>query len=189
MNEKGKIMSAAQIIYPLIFIFAIYFIYSNIKNNLKYKKEDIKILLYLNQDDKTRHLISTIVIFLIISMTGFLLMGTLISKTFTVETFFTMVLLPLLMVLLYVPLTKKTMVSTLGVHKRGALIRWENIKGVNYLKPNEKDKVKARLIYSFAGKDTSVELTFNKDDEQFEAFKEAVKEYRNIKKKEKKSGK
>lgn len=182
-------MTAAQIIYPLIFIFAIYFIYLNFKNNLKYKKENMKTLFYLNQDDKTRHLISGMVIIFVIALTGFLLAGTIVTNTFTVETFFTMVLLPILMVLLYMPLTKKTMISSLGIHKRGALIRWEDIKGVNYLKPNEKNQTKAKIIYAFAGRDTSIEVTFNKDDDQFEAFKEAVKEYRNIKKKEKKSGK
>lgn len=182
-------MSAAQIIYPLIFIFAIYFIYLNFKNNLNYKKEDMKILFYLDNDDKIRHLISTIVIIFIAALTGILLIGTIIAKTFTLETFFTTVLLPLLMILLYVPLTKKTMISNLGIHKRGALIRWEHIKGVNYLKPNEKNQTKARIIYAFAGRDTSIELTFNKGDSQFETFKEVVKEYRNIKKKEKKSGK
>lgn len=182
-------MSATQIIYPLIFAFSIYFIYSNFKNNLKYKKENMKTLFYLNEDDKTRHLISTIVIIFIVFLTGILLIGIISTKSFTIESFFTMVLLPLLMVLLYIPLTKKTMVSTLGIHKRGALIRWADIKGINYLKPNEKNKVKAKIIYAFAGRDTSIELTFNKDDVQFETFKETVKEYRNMKKKEKKSGK
>lgn len=182
-------MNASQLIYPLIFIFAIYFVYSNLKNNFKYKKENMKPLFYLNEDDKTRHLISTIVIIFIVILTGFLLMGIISSGGFTLESFFTLVLLPLLMVMLYVPLTKKTMVSTLGIHKRGALIRWADIKAVNYLKPNEKDQVKAKIVYAFAGRDTSIELTFKKEDAQFEYFKETVKEYRSSKKKEKKSGK
>lgn len=182
-------MSASQIIYPLIFIFAIYFVYSNFKNNLKYKKENMKPLYYLNEDDKTRHLISTVVIIFVVIITGILLVGIIQTNGFNLSTFFTTVLLPLLMILLYIPLTKKTMISNLGIHKRGALIRWDDIKGVNYLKPNEKNQVKAKIIYAFAGRDTSIELTFNKDDSQFEPFKETVKEYRNAKKKEKKSGK
>ncbi|MGD9568373.1 MAG: hypothetical protein AB7V48_08605 [Sedimentibacter sp.] len=182
-------MTATQIIYPLIFVFAIYFVYSNTKNNLKYKKENIKTLFYLEEDDKTRHKISTMVIIFVIVLTGFLLIGIISTNTFTLESFFTMVLLPLLMVLLYLPLTKKTMISNLGIHKRSALIRWEDIKSVNYLKPNEKNQTKVKIIYAFAGRDTSIDLTFKKDDSQYEPFKEAVKEYRNIKKKEKKSGK
>lgn len=182
-------MNATQIIYPLIFIFAIYFIYSNFKNNLKYKKENIKPLFYLTEDDKTRHLISTVVIIFVVILTGILLVGIIKTNGLNLETFFTTVLLPLLMVLLYIPLTKKTMISTLGIHKRGALIRWNDIKSVNYFKPNEKNQVKTKIIYTFAGRDASIELTFNKDDSQIEIFKETVKEYRNVKKKEKKSGK
>lgn len=182
-------MEATQLIYPIIFIFAIYFVYSNVKNNIKYKKENMKPLFYLNQDDKTRHMISTIVIIFVISLTSILLVGIINNKSFTLESFFTMVLLPLLMVMLYVPLTKKTMVSNIGIHRRGALIRWDDIKGVNYLKPNEKNQIKVKILYVFAGRDTAIELTFNKDDSQIEALKETVKEYRNSKKKEKKSGK
>lgn len=182
-------MNASQLLYTLIFIFAIYFVYSNLRNNLKYKKENMKTLFYLNEDDKTRHLISIMVIIFIIILTVFLLIGIISSGNFASETFFTLVLLPLLMVMLYIPLTKKTMVSTLGIHKRGALIRWDDIKGINYLKPNEKNHVKAKIVYAFAGRETSAELTFNKDDSQLESFKETVKEYRSAKKKEKKSGK
>lgn len=182
-------MSGAQIIYPLIFIFAVYFVFSNFKNNLKYKKENMKTLFYLNEDDKTRHLISTVVIIFVVMITVILLVGIIQTNGFNLAAFFTTVILPLLMVLLYLPLTKKTMISTLGIHKRGALIRWDDIKGINYLKPNEKNKVKVKIIYPFAGRDTSMDLTFNKDDSQIEIFKETVKEYRNAKKKEKKSGK
>ncbi|HAQ41536.1 MAG TPA: hypothetical protein DCM73_12390 [Clostridiales bacterium] len=182
-------MSAAQIVYPLIFIFAVYFIYSNFKKSLNYKKENMKVLLYLEDDDKTRHLISNLVIMFIIFIAVFLVIGTIRINNFTAESFFTMILLPVLMVLLYIPLTKKTMVSSLGIHKRGTLIRWEEIKGVNYLKPNDKNKVKVRIIYVFAGRDTAMELTFEKDNSQLESFKETVKEYRSSKKKGKKSGK
>ena len=37
--------------------------------------------------------------------------------------------------------------------------------------------------------DKQIELTFDKDDSQIEALKETIKDYRNSKKKEKKSGK
>lgn len=182
-------MNAGQIFYPLIFIFALYFVFLNIKNNLKYKKENIKPLYYLNEDDKTRRKISFLVIIVVVFLTVFLLVGILNTNSLTIESFFTMVLLPFLMVVLYIPLTKRTMISNLGIHKRGALIRWSDIKGVNYLKPNEKNQAKAKISYAFANRDASVVLTFNNEDSQFESFKETVKEYRSAKKKEKKSGK
>ena len=49
-----------------------------------------------------------------------------------------MAILPVLVITLYIPLSKKTMISTLGIHKRSNLIRWADIKGINYLKPDEK---------------------------------------------------
>ncbi|HBV68208.1 MAG TPA: hypothetical protein DEF04_08515 [Clostridiales bacterium] len=182
-------MKSSQIIYPLIFILAIYFIYSNLKNSLKYKKENMKPLLYLNNDDKTRRKLSTIVIMFVLVLTVFLVAGTISTGSFTAETAFTILVLPVLMAVLYIPLTKRTMVSTLGIHKRGGLIRWEEIKGINYMKPDEKNIVAAKVLYSLMGKDITTELKFHKDDESLAIFKETVKEYRNSKKKEKKSGK
>lgn len=182
-------MEASQILYPIMFIFSIYFIFSNYKNNLKYKKENMKPLFYLKDDDKIRHTISNLIIIFILVITLILLIGIISANNFTVETFFSMIVLPLLLVFLYIPLTKKTMVSTLGIHKRGALVRWEDIKGVNYLKPNAKDQVLVKVIYGFSRRDLTIELKFNKDDANLEKFKESVKEYRNNKKKEKKSGK
>lgn len=179
-------MNSAQIIYPLIFILAIYFIYSNLKNSLKYKKENMMPLLYLNEDDKTRRKLSTVIIMFVLVITGFLIAGTMSTGSFTAESAFTIVVLPVLMAVLYIPLTKKTMVSTLGIHKRGGLIRWEEIKGINYMKPNEKNMVAAKILYSLAGKDITAELKLGED---VQLFKETVKEYRSGKKKEKKSGK
>jgi hypothetical protein len=81
------------------------------------------------------------------------------------------------------------MISTLGVHKRSNLVRWEDIKGINYLKPDAKDKVKVKISYMLMNRDTSIALTFLKDDPQLEKFKEYAKTYRSTKKKDKKSGK
>ena len=181
---------ASQIIYPILFIVVIYFIFVNFRNNRNYKKQNMKILFYLKDDDKIRQTLSNILIIFILAMTGFLIVGMINTKEkFSLESIFTMIVLPILMIALYIPLTKKTFISTLGIHKRGGLIKWEDIKGVNYLKPNEKGMVIVKIIYSLMSKDISADLTFNKDDELLVTFKETVKEYRNSKKKEKKSGK
>lgn len=182
-------MNAMQIIYFLIFVFSIYFVYSGFKNNLKYKKENMKPLLYLDADDKTRHMIGNGIIILIVAIASFLAINTVRTGVFTLEIFFMTLIFPVLMVLLYIPLIKKNMVSTLGIHKRGALIRWNEIKAVSYLKPDKKDRVKVKIIYTYSGRDTSTELTFGKDDSQLGTFRETVKEYRRNRKKENKSGK
>lgn len=182
-------MTASQILYPIMFIAVIYFIYSNIRNNLKYKKENMDVLLLLNEDDKKVHFMSSLLMAILIGATGILIFGLINSKTYNMEDILIMGVLPVLMAALYIPLSKKTKITTLGIHKRSYLIRWEDIKGINYHKPDAKNKVKVKILYYRINKDTSAELTFLKDDPQLEQFKELVKTYRNTKKKDKKSGK
>lgn len=181
---------ASQILYPILFILVIYFIFVNFRNNMSYRKQNMRVLLQLKDDDKKRQKISNILIIFILTMTAFMVVGMLnANEQFDLESISTMVVLPLLMIALYVPLTKKTSVSTLGIHKRGTLIKWENIKGINYLKPNDKGMVIVKVLYSVMSKDLTAEITISKDDETLELFKETVKEYRNSKKKDKKSDK
>ncbi len=180
---------ASQIIYPILFILVIYFIFVNVRNNMNYKKQNMKVLFQLKDDDKKRQTFSNILIVFILAMTSFLIFGMINAKEkFNLEATFTMIVLPVLMVALYIPLTKKTFISTLGIHKRGGLIKWEDIKGINYHKPNEKGMVIVKVVYTLMSKDATADITFKKDDELLETFKETVKEYRN-KKKDKKSGK
>lgn len=180
--------NTTSMIYLMIFVILIFFIFTSLNNSIKYKKENMKVLLNLNEDDKRMRIISIALMSFMIFASIFLIIGVIQAKTYGYEELLTMVVLPILMIILYLPLSKKTKVSNLGIHKRSYLIRWETIKGVNYLKPNEKNIIKVKLLYNNGTKEASVELIFKKDDEQIETFKEIVKEYRN-KKKDKKSGK
>ncbi|MDF2617230.1 MAG: hypothetical protein K0Q47_1886 [Sedimentibacter sp.] len=182
-------MDFASITYLLMILLITFFITTNVRNNMKYKKENMQILMNLNADDKSTHLISSIVMIVLIIFSGFAIIGMINTKTYTEESVLGMVILPLLMIFLYVPMLKKTKVSNLGIHKKNYLIRWEDIKGLNYLKPDAKDKVKAKILYTVGTRDTSVEVTFMKDDQQLEEFKELVKEYKSSKKKSNKSKK
>lgn len=181
---------ASQIFYPILFILVIYFIFKNFKNNMNYKKLNMKVLFQLKDDDIKRQKMSSILIVFILGMTAFLFAGMInTGEKFDLESIATMIVLPLLMVALYIPLTKKTYVSNLGIHKRGGLVKWDDIKGVNYNKPNEKGMIIVKILYTIMSKDTSADITIHKDDEILDIFKETVKEYRNIKKKDKKIGK
>ncbi len=182
-------MTASKILYPLMFIVILYFIYSNIRNNIKYKKENMEILLQLNEDDRKVHFMSSMLMTVMIVATGILLIGLLTSKTYKKEDILVMGVLPVLMIALYVPLSKKTKISTLGIHKRSYLIRWEDIKGINYNKPDAKNKVKVKVLYLSLNRDITADITFVKNDPQLEEFREIVKTYRNTKKKDKKIGK
>lgn len=181
---------ASQILYPILFILVIYFIFINFKNSMNYRKQNMKVLFQLKDDDKKRQTLSNILIIFILSMTAFMVVGMLNSnEKFDLESISTMIVLPILMTGLYIPLTKKTFVSTLGIHKRGGLIKWSDIKGVNYLKPNEKGMVNVKVLYTVTSRDITANVSINKDDAILDTFKETVKEYRNSKKKDKKSGK
>lgn len=182
-------MTAAKIFYPLMFIIILYLIYSNIRNSIKYKKENMEVLLLLNEDDKRVHFMSTMLMTVMIVATGILLFGLLSSKTYKIEDILIMGVLPVLMIALYVPLSKKTKVSTLGIHKRSNLIRWEDIKGIDYTKPNAKNKVMVKVLYNSFNRDITADIAFIKNDPQLEQFKNIAKTYRNTKKKDKKIGK
>lgn len=180
---------ASKFIYPIIFILAVYFMYTNLKNNLTYKKLGMVSLFYLKDDDRGRQRFAFIVIAFVLALAATLITGTIRYKQeFNVEHVFTMIVLPLVMLILYIPLTKKTYVSNLGIHKRGSLIKWENIKSINYLKPDDKGIVLIKIIHTMMSKDVSTNLSINKEDTILETFKITAKEYRS-KKKDKKSGK
>ena len=183
-------MSGSTIIYSVMFVVVIYFIYSNAKSSIQYKKENMEILLQLNNDDKKMRFISSLVIVIMTGFTGILFFGMISTKTYTAENIMVMILLPLSMVVLYMPLSRKTRISTLGIHKRSFLIRWEDVKTIQYLKPDEKNNIKTKITYTALSKDVSADILFLKNDPQLEEFKELAKTYNKKKdKREKKSDK
>lgn len=182
-------MKASSILYPIMFFIVLYFIFSNIKNNIKYKKENMEVLLLLTEDDKRVHFMSTLLMTVMIVATGILVFGMINAKTYGTEDILIMGVLPVLMAALYIPLSKKTRISTLGIHKRSNLIRWAEIKGINYSKPNAKNKIKVKVLYSIHNRDTNMELVFLKNDPELEQFKELAKTHRNTKRKDRKNDK
>lgn len=182
-------MNTSTIIYPLLFIALVYLLVSDIRKNIKYKKENMEVLLQLDSDDKIARLITSLLTAIMIGATAIFIFSIIYLKTYTIEDIAIMVVLPLMMIILYIPLSRKTRVSTLGIHKRSNIIRWEDIKLVNYLKPDSKNRVKARIVHSNFSREASIDLTFMKNDSQLEEFKEIAKKYRFNKKKGNKSGK
>jgi hypothetical protein len=172
-------MTAASIFYPILTIVLLYILFKNIKKSISYKKENMQVLLLLNEDDRRFRLMSRLLMAVMILLTGIMIRGLMETKTYTSEDVMIMAILPVLVITLYIPLSKKTMISTLGIHKRSNLIRWADIKGINYLKPDEKNKVKVKIVYMLMNKDVSMNLTFLKDDPQLEDFKEHAKSYKN----------
>jgi hypothetical protein len=159
------------------------------RNSAKYKKENMETLFMLEDDHKGRRIFGIVLIILMALVAAYLITAMQINEEFkVVDAIYTLITL-ILFIILYLPTTKKTKITTLGIFRRTNLTRWEDIKGINYGKPNEKGIQKIKILYKTSYRDTDMDLTFKKDDAQIEQFKNAAKEYRNNKKKDKKIGK
>lgn len=181
-------MKIGSLLYPVMLVACAFLLYSNLKKRRQYKRENIEILFALNEDDKGMRMVSNTMLLLIVVYFGLVLVDIVrFNRLFTAETLY-VIILPFLFAILYIPLSKKTKVTTLGIIKRSNLIRWQEIKGIDYLKPDAKGKQKVRILFKGSYKDMQQEMSFAKDDEQLELFKNTAKEYRNNKK-DKKIGK
>lgn len=181
-------ITITSLFYPVMIIVCLFIIYSNERKRRQYKKESMEILFFLNEDDKIMRVTSRLLLVFMILSSGAVLLESFKTKgLYSIETI-TMAFLPIVFIVLYVPLSKKTKITTLGIYKRLNLIRWDDIKGVDYIKPDSKGRQKAKILYKTSYRDMILDIVFRKDDEQLEEFKKAAKEYRS-KKKDKKVGK
>jgi len=186
--EGNNNMNVTSLFYPVMIIVCLVMIYSNAKKHKQYKKENMEILYLLNEDDRTMRLASKLLLAFMVLSSGFVFIDTYRRMGMFSTEALTMIILPFALIALYIPISTKTKVTTLGIFKRQNLIRWDDIKGIDYIKPDLKGKQKVKLLYKTTYKDMSLELMFRKDDEQLELFKNTAKEYRN-KKKDKRIGK
>lgn len=182
-------MNSQTLLYSMTIIFGLFFLYSNLKSSMRNKKENMQVLYHLNDDDKIMRNISRGVLVFMIFSTFVTFQLSFASTGINSQNIF-MMLMPILLVVLYLPLSKKTRVTNIGVLKRNALVRWDDVKGINYLKPNEKGLIKVKVLHKTStNKDATMELVFKNGDDQLDMFKNTAKEYRNNKKKDKKSEK
>lgn len=181
-------MKISSFLYPLMLVACGFLLYSSLKKRNQYKKENMEFLFALNEDDKGMRMISYTMLMLIVVYFGLVLFD-IVRKTmsFTADAVYAVVL-PAMFVILYIPLSKKTKVTTLGIIKRSNLIRWQEIKGIDYIKPDARGRQKVKILFRGPYRDLNQELSFAKDDEQLELFKNTAKEYRSNKK-DKKIGK
>lgn len=175
-------MGVSTFIYPMLIVICLFVVISNVKNSMKYKKENIKELFNLHEDDKTMRIVSSLMLVFLIVSSVFTLLDTSKTKGLISLDSLYVVLLPVLFVILYLPMSKKTRVTSLGIIKRTNLIRWEDIKGIDYLKQTIKGKQYVRILYRGPYKDLVIGIAFKQNDDQYELFKNTAKEYRNNKK-------
>lgn len=175
-------MGGVSFVYPMLIAICLFIIASNVKNSRKYKKENMNVLFNLNEDDKTMRIVSSLMLVFLIISSIITLADTAKTKGLISTDSLYVVLLPLLFIILYLPMSKKTRVTTLGIFRRTNLIRWEDIKVIDYLKQSVKGKQLVKILYRGPYKDLMIAIAFKQDDEQYELFKNTAKEYRNNKK-------
>lgn len=181
-------MNTQSLLYSMIIVLCLFFLYANVKSYISNKKDNMEILYKLNNDDKTMRIVSKALLVFMVFSTFITYQASFAATGMNTENILMMVM-PFLLIVLYLPLSKKTRVTTTGVMKRNSLVKWYDIKGIDYKKPDAKGKIKVKLLHKTSyNRDGVMELTFNSDDEQLELFKSTAKEYRN-KKKDKKIGK
>lgn len=177
MNEMTSLF------YPVAMVICVFMVYSNYSKMQKYKKANMEVLYVLEQDGKTiRTISSTFLIFII--LTSVITIYDTVSKTglSSAETV-SVVFLPIMFIVLYIPLSQKTKITTLGILRLLILIRWEDIRGIDYLKADSKGKQKVKIAYRISNRDAVIELLFHEKDAELELFKQSAKEYRNKKNK------
>lgn len=181
-------INVTSLFYPVMIIVCLVMIYSNAKKSKQYKKENMEILYLLNEDDRTMRLASKLLLAFMILSSGFVFVDTYKRMGLYSTEALSMIILPFALIALYIPLSTKTKITTLGIFKRQNLIRWVDIKGIDYIKPDIKGNQKVKVLYKTVYRDSSLEIMFKKDDEQLDLFKNTAKEHRN-KKKDKRIGK
>lgn len=175
-------MNMTTIFYLVAIAVCIVMIYMNAKKNMEYRRDNMEVLYTLNKDGKGMRTIARVfLIFMCLASAASLYDGMYRYGLVSFETL-QFVMLPLLFIILYIPLSQKTKITNLGINRNGNLIRWSDIKGIDYLKTDDKGRSKARILYKTSYKDMTQEIIFDKSDPQLDKFKQTAKEYRNKKK-------
>jgi Ca2+/Na+ antiporter len=175
-------MDGTVLLYSILIVFCAFLVYSAFKKQRQYKKEEIKTIFSLNFDDRVMRITCVFMLVFLVLVSSVAIYNSLYVLNMPKLDAFYLVILPIMFIILYIPLTQKTKITTLGIVKRNNLIRWGSIKGVDFTKPDNRGKQKAIIIYKAAYKDGKIVLNFLQNDEQFEMLKNTAKEYRSNKK-------
>lgn len=172
--------------YLLIFITGVLLIISNLRKIVNLKKEKLEIIQVLDQDNKVIRTIGLIFFIIMAISISFLIYGMIQTKVILQNEIYQIVIMGVIFIGVYLPLVAKTKLTNKGVIKNLLLIKWDDIKAVEYLKPI-KNKSKIRISYlAKINRPIRVDIVFITDSEEYNKFKEVVKESRKKGKKGKK---
>lgn len=158
--------------YLSLIILCILFIYIEVKNNKEHKRKNIKVLFLLENDGKSTRFICKAMLVLISIVSIFFIINSMISNNIASSNGLIRLLIPIFIIIAYIPFVRKTRITTLGIYKRMKFLNWEDIERIKYFDPTKKGIVSVNVI----GKNIRIDLSFN-DDSELERFKNTVSEY------------
>lgn len=179
-------MDITSLFYPVAIVISLFLIYSNYSKIQKMKKGNMEVLYVLNQDGKTIRTISRFFLIFIVLSSVVSIYDSITKTGLTSAETLSVIFLPIMFIILYIPLSQKTKITTLGIVRTVTLIRWEDIKGIDYMKADSKGRLKVKILYRNINRDMVIELLFHETDKELELFKQSAKDYRNKKNKNKK---
>lgn len=180
MDEKTML-----ILSVILIVFGSAAIYSNIRKQLRYKEEGIETIVALDHDNRLYRTLVPFVIVFIVLAAGAIVYNTLVVEKAGIMDIWYLLTLPIIVIILYFPMTRKTKITTLGIFKKNNLIPWETIKKIEYKysKPNKKGTIQAQIFYTESDKELNISVKFSENDKQFPIFKDKAAEYHRINKK------
>lgn len=175
--------------YDVILIISVVLVISNIKSMVVLKKQKLTTLYTVKDDNKGIRTLG-LIFFAIMTVSIILIIIDAVNrKGLTSNEITQIVAVGLLFIGVYIPLIRKTKLTDKGIIKNGSLIKWADIKFIEYPKQNkdkDKGKVKVKVNYNTKyNKPISVEIVFKEDNEDLTKFKEITKQYRKKGKKSK----
>ncbi len=174
--------------YDVILIISIILVITNIKSMAQLKKEKFTTLYTINDDNKGIRTLGLVFFGIMAASIVLIIISAISSQGLTSNELTQVASVILLFVGVYLPLIRKTKITDKGIVKNGSLIKWEDIKFIEYPKNkvDAKGKVKAKINYNTKyNKPINVEIAFKQDGEDILKFKEITKQCRKKGKKSK----
>ena len=157
--------------------FAVFYMFSTVKKYREYKKLNPTDVISLTEDNQGMRNICGVFLFFMIITSGVAIFN-LNRLGFIITNEITQIVMTLFFfVVLYIPLSSKTRVSSIGIYRNASIIYWKDVINVEYLKANSKGRLKVKVIYKSYDKPMTIELVFKKKMMEYEALKNLVKTY------------
>ncbi len=172
------------VVYQLLLVFGVVVLFSNLKNKITNYREKGQVLYVLKMDNRMMNMLSGVVIAMIILM-GYALYANIssggeVQEIEIIQFAATVVLFGAVSI----NSLSKTVITETGIIKNNILIRWENIRKIEWTGFN-KSTCTAVIDFTHKNKVTTVRLKVKEDREEKDKVTSLIKQYRKSSKKKK----